>query len=230
MNVHKQIKTMTTFPLILKQGHLFLEIDGHLWLFDTGAPTSFGLGNLALEGLEFRLSPSYMGLTIAQLAQFTGVDCRGLVGADVLGKFDHLIDVPSGTVAISKTSLDHIGVSLPLTDFMGIPILTARIAGNDYRMFLDTGAQISYFQEDSIADFPSAGTITDFLPGAGQFQTDTHQVPMSLGGVSITLRCGTLPGLLGGALMMAGVSGIVGNQLCVGRVTGYFPRRRALVL
>ncbi len=31
---------------------------------------------------------------------------------------------------------------------MGIPIVTASVGWSDYRMFFDTGAQISYFQED----------------------------------------------------------------------------------
>ncbi|MBC8236554.1 hypothetical protein H8E77_43970, partial [bacterium] len=100
----------------------------------------------------------------------------------------------------------------------------------DYRMFFDTGAQISYFQEDTITDFPSAGTVTDFYPGVGQFQTDTHQVQVELGESAFTLRCGTLPSLLGATLMMAGTSGIIGNQIMENRVTGYFPRRNVLCL
>ena len=41
---------------------------------------------------------------------------------------------------------------------------------------------------------------------------------------------GTLPGLLGMTLMMAGAQGIIGNQILTNRVVGYFPRRRLLVL
>ena len=94
---------------------------------------------------------------------------------------------------------------------------------------LDTGAQISYFQDDSLTDFPSAGSVTDFYPGVGQFQTDTHQVAVSLGGVAFTLRCGTLPGSLGEDLMkIAGIDGIVGNQILCNRIVGYFPRRHSL--
>ena len=64
---------------------------------------------------------------------------------------------------------------------MGIPIVIAQIAGRDYRMFFDTGAQISYFQDDSLTDFPASGSITDFYPGFGQFQTDTYLIEISLG-------------------------------------------------
>ncbi|MGI8603296.1 MAG: hypothetical protein ACR2OZ_09885 [Verrucomicrobiales bacterium] len=222
---------MNTFPLQLRDGHLFLELDGELWLLDTGAPTSFGTSdNLSLAGEQFGLGTSYLGLTAATLTSFVGVPCVGLLGADVLGRFDHILDAANGKATISTAELAHTGQTVRLAEFMGIPILTAQIAGTDYRMFFDTGAQISYFQDNSLTDFPSAGSVTDFYPGVGQFQTDTHEVPLTLAGVAFTLRCGTLPGLLGATLMMADTEGIVGNQILCNRIVGYFPRRRALVL
>jgi hypothetical protein len=113
---------------------------------------------------------------------------------------------------------------------MGIPIVTARIAGTDYRMFFDTGAQISYFDDDALTDFPFGGSVTDFYPGVGQFQTETHMVPIMLGSVAFALRCGTLPGTLRTTLMISDTKGIVGNQILHNRVIGYFPRRRTLAL
>ena len=111
---------------------------------------------------------------------------------------------------------------------MSIPILTARISDSECRMFFDTGAQISYYQDDALTDFPVDENITDFYPGVGQFQTDTYQVDISLSGIDFTLRCGTLPGLLGATLKMADTQGIIGNQIMNNRVIGYFPRRNVL--
>ena len=222
---------MTKLPLIFKDGHLFIRNDGALWLFDTGAPSTFGISkDLILAEKRFPVSDNYMGLSAATLSQFTGVGCQGLLGTDVFGAFDHILDVPSGSLTVSTGDLAHAGQDLEFSEFMGIPTLTARIAGQNYCMFFDTRAQISYFQEDSITNFPEAGSVTDFYPGVGQFETDTHQVPVSFGEISVTLRCGTLPGLLGATLMMAGTSGIVGNQLCLDRVIGYFPRKGVLSL
>ena len=53
---------------------------------------------------------------------------------------------------------------------------------------------------------------------------------MSFGGVVFTLRCGTLPGLLGMRLLVAGTQGTVGNAILKNRTVGYFPRRRVMVL
>jgi hypothetical protein len=222
---------MNDLPLRFQDGHLFLELNGELWLFDTGAPASFGTaGHLVLAGEPFTFGTSYMGLTVEALVRFVGVPCVGLLGADVLGSFDHLLDTARSTLTISTGELAHGGHRLPLSNFMGIPILTTRIGGNDYPMFFDTGAQISYFQGESLADFPPAGSVTDFYPGFGQFQTDTHLMEVMLGEVAFTLRCGRLPGLLGATLMMAGTEGIIGNSILAHRVVGYFPRRHALVL
>ncbi|MBE3050163.1 hypothetical protein IMZ48_48235 [Candidatus Bathyarchaeota archaeon] len=222
---------MTTLPLHLRDGHLFLETAGALWLFDTGAPTSFGSSSaLTLAGEQFRLGSSYLGLTPATLSRFVAVEYAGLLGADILGRFDFFLDAPNGTVTISTNELEHSGVTVTLDEFMGIPIVSARIRGIDYRMFLDTGAQISYFQHDSLASFPAAGRVADFYPGVGQFQTETRNVDITLGGVEFTLRCGALPGLLGATLMMAETEGIISNQVFSNRSVGYFPRRRSLIL
>lgn len=220
-----------TLPLQLRDGHLFVELSGELWLLDTGAPTSFGMTpSLAIAGERFSLGTSYLGLTPATISSLVGVPCVGLLGADVLGRFDHLFDTPAGSLTVSTAELSHTGRTVPLEEFMDIPIFTVRIGGRNYRMFFDTGAQLSYFQDDSLAAYPSAGSATDFYPGLGQFQTDTHDVPVSLGGVAFTLRCGTLPAALGMTLHMAKTEGIVGNAILKNRTVGHFPRRRMMIL
>jgi len=222
---------VNTLPLQLRDGHLFVELGGELWLLDTGAPSSFGTSrSLTIAGEQVSLGTNYLDLTAATLSQFVGVPCAGLLGADALGRFDHLFDSTTGRLTVSTAELSHSGQTVPLGEFMGIPIVTARVGGRLYRMFFDTGAQISYFQDDSLTAFPSAGTVTDFYPGIGVFKTDTYDVPISLDGVSFTLRCGTLPGLLAMTLMMASTDGIVGNAILSNRTVGYFPRRRKMVL
>jgi len=222
---------MSTLPLHFRVGHLFVEAGGAWWLLDTGAPASFGsVPTLSLAGQQVQLGSNYIGLTPASLSQFVGVECAGLLGADVLGQFDLLLDASHNIVAVSTAELQHSGQFLRLDEFMGIPIVSVKIRGADFRMFFDTGAQVSYFQDDSLTDFPPAGTMTDFYPGVGQFRTETHDVEVTVGATAFTLRCGTLPGLLGATLMLAGTQGIIGNQVLIERSVGFFPRRRLLVL
>ena len=75
-----------TFPLHFQAGHLFAEIAGDRWLFDTGAPLSFGeVRELRLAGERFSLGQRYVGLDAAALSRLVGVNCTGLLGADILG-------------------------------------------------------------------------------------------------------------------------------------------------
>lgn len=222
---------MTTLPLTFNHGHLFVKLEGALWLFDTGAPTTFGASeSLRIAGEQFGISSNYFGLTASTLSQLVGVECSGLLGADLLGRFDHILDTAGGRLTVSTDELSHDGQSVCLDEFMSIPIVTASIDGSDYRMFFDTGAQISYFQKESLSEFPSAGNVTDFYPGVGQFQTDTYEVPFTIGSISFALQCGSLPSILGATLMMADTQGIVGNQVLIDRIVGFFPKRGMLCL
>src|SRR4051794_23538285 len=91
---------------LLRDGHVFCEIDSELWLLDTGAPTSFGASrSVAVAGEQFNLATSYLGLTSETLSQFVGVPCVGLVGADVLGRFDHIFDAPGIRLIVSTAEL-----------------------------------------------------------------------------------------------------------------------------
>ena len=62
------------------------------------------------------------------------------------------------------------------------------------------------------------------------FETETYSAKVTLGNVQFSLRCGTLPQLLGMTLMMGGTQGILGNDIFRDRKIGYFPRRGLLVI
>ena len=145
-------------------------------------------------------------------------------------QFDVQIDIDRGEIHFSKEELFVEGTTISLDQFMGIPLLDAEIGGETYRMFFDTGAQVSYFQHRSLSSFPAADSLSDFYPGYGQFETETHMLDAQIGAQAMTLRCGSLPKMLAAGLVMGGAKGIIGNEILPGRVAGYFPRRGQLVL
>jgi hypothetical protein len=222
---------MDTLPLQFHQGHLFVELGSReLWLLDTGAQTSFGASPcVAIAGESFNLYSPAFGLTPKSLSQFIGLPCAGLLGGNILNCFDHIFDANNGQLIVASDELQHHGTIVPLELCNQIPIVTARIGSSSYRMFLDTGAQLSYWQDESLAAYPSAGRFTDFHPSLGQFETETHLVPVTLGNREFTLRCGTLPDALRTFLMTANTQGIIGNAVFADQPVGYFPRRRMLV-
>ena len=219
------------YPLHTISNHFFLEEHGRLWLLDTGAPQSFGSkSSLELAGLSFDVPDNYMGLSPDQLSEFVSVDCCGLLGADIWGSFDIVFDQPGNSILLTTEEQEIAGEEITLDDFSGIPIIGVEIDGENYRMFLDTGAQISYFQSESIKAHPRVDSMEDFYPGVGSFQTDVYALPVTLGGQSENLRFGVLPELLAGTLSLAGTHGIIGNELFMGRIVCYRPRRNSLIL
>lgn len=222
---------MQTNQLILENGHPFITLPEGTFLLDTGAPTSFGrVSPIILDRQSFALPPGYMGLTAQVLSTYVGRETDGILGADILNQFDILIDLPQSRVCFSTAPMECDGEVLPLDFCMGVPIVASTVSGKSVKMFFDTGAQISYLQDDGLSSFPAEGIVTDFYPGVGQFSTDTFRTPIQLGCAVYELRCGRLPTLLGMTLMLAGTGGIIGNEILRGRLAGYFPRRRRLVV
>lgn len=226
-----------TLTLHLEDDRLFIGIKNKMWIMATGAPRSFGkIGAIQLEDEDFTIADNYMGMTIDDVLdvmlteKHQGLPIVGLLGMDILGCFDHVIDCTAQTIALSRAQQDCWGDVITLTQFMGTPVLPVTIADRDYAMVLETGASISYFQDASIKDFPSAGTTQDFYPGYGRYETETHEVTMTLGGQTFTLRCGILPDALSVMMEMTGTTGVVGNELLRDRKVGFFPRRGLLCL
>ncbi len=222
---------MQQLRLIHRSGHLIASLRNGDWLLDTGSPISFGReSTIELDGERFAIGADYFGLNALALSELVGEPLAGLIGTDVLGKLDLQIDVGAESLTASQQPIEMDGMSVDLEEFMGVSIVRVQSAEGEHRMFFDTGAQISYYQNDSLQSFKAAGSVRDFFPGMGEFDTETHIVPFSIGPLAFEFRCGRLPDLLGLTLMMAGVEGIVGNEICVGRKVGYLPRRELLVL
>ena len=222
---------MFTTNLKFKAGHLYVSIDEHDWLLDTGAPITFGnINSLYIGNARFDIPNSYVGLTASQLSEFVGHATTGIIGTDILNKFNIIIDVKNEKVSFANDTVTLEGSSLEMAEYMGIPIIMAKINGRNRKMFFDTGAQISYFQNESLYSFPALGKFTDFFPGFGQFQTNLYMVGAVIGTEQYKLRCGQLPKLLAMTLAQTGAEGIIGNEMLKDQVVGYFPGSKQLVL
>lgn len=216
--------------MVFRHQHIFVEIDQHLWVYDTGATTSFGMNPVSLLGSKIYIPQDYAGITPAALSRFIGEKVIGLIGSDLMNHLDHLIDLKTNTLTVSDGELTSEGWFQGLDFFMGVPMVQASVAGQFNKFFFDTGAPISYFQETIPAEAEPMGTLHDFFPTVGEFTTDTYSFKVQLHGMNPQIRFGKLPEPMGMSLGMADVSGILGNELLRQRVTGYFPRRCRLVL
>lgn len=220
-----------THRLVFRNNHLYVEIEGALWVYDTGADSSFGNRSTGLLGPKEDIADLYAGqFSAADISGFLGETVAGIIGADIINRYDHIIDLKTSRLTVSDSDLTSEGYVQPLELFMGVPMLMANIGGATHSLFFDTGAQISYFQGTPPADAIDAEDLEDFFPMVGAFRTQTKHIKVGLNGLSHNLRCGKLPGMMGTALSMAGVSGILGNEVMRQRMTAFYPRRQQLVL
>ena len=222
---------MYKYPLHNKKDHLFVEVADQLWLLDTGAPSSFGdISQITLGDQDFSIASSYMGLNTEILVSYVNVTCQGLLGADVLNQFNWIFDLAEESVTLSTDTLEMQGIPIQMQEFMGIPIIPISVNGTGYKVFFDTGAKISYLDEQEIASFPEQEIIKDFYPGFGEFETQTYLVDIMLAETPLQVQCGSLPALLQMTLTMASTQGILGNSICGRAKVGYFPKRSLLCL
>ena len=221
------------YGLSFEMGHLFAEIGGRKFVLDTGSPMSMAASpGLDFRGRELRLSGNVLGLTPTQLSGFIGTEVHGLLGTDVLNEQDLLFDFERGKLAVPNAPLPLEGEAIPFKPVMGVPLVEASVDGQAYGFFFDTGARISYFQEEAVLEKgPKIGTDEDFYPGFGRFSTETYRLEVQLGSRVFSLVTGTLPARLGLSLGMAGADGILGNEVLHGlKRLAYMPGRSWIVL
>ena len=185
---------------------------------------------MILNGQLFNLGDTYGDLDTETLSYHIGIEVSGLIDVDILNKFNILFDLSFEVIRLSKEELLMEGTAVPMNQFMGIPVIEVEINGVMQKMFFDTGAQISYWQDAALGIFPSNGKVTDFYPGFSEFETETYRLELSVGDKKNNLICGSLPALRDDTLMMAIVTGIIGNEIMRDRTTGYFPAKQQLVI
>jgi hypothetical protein len=221
------------YGLSFEKGHLFAEIEGGKFVLDTGSPMSMAaVPGLNFRGKDLQLPGNIMGLTPTQLSGFIVTKVHGLLGTDVLNEGDLLLDFERGKLVVPGAPLPLEGEAIPFKPVMGVPLVEASVDGQAYGFFFDTGARISYFQEeDVLAKGQKIGTDEDFYPGFGRFETETYRLEVKLVSRAFFLVTGTLPAMLGLSLGMAGADGIIGNEALQGlKRLAYMPGRSRIVL
>jgi len=217
---------MSIYPLTLKNGYLIASINGHDWLLDTGSPVSFGdVTCLTIEGESAPIPPDGLGLTARELSEHLGYAVSGLLGVDFLNQFDLLFDLPQGQVNISREEQNVVGHALDVEFFMGAPFVKAKLGDERLRLVIDTGSSYTYLQHLPDGAGDSEGVVHDFHPAYGEFQSDTRRFDLHIGDQDYSMRCGTLPPLLGMTLGVFDADGTLGNELFFDRTVLYQPRQ-----
>lgn len=227
---------MATYPLHLQGGHLFVEINGQRWLFDTGTATSFGsTPNLSVADRAFAVKPIMTGkpgkpiIGVPKIMQFLGAPCAGVLGLDIIGEFDWTLNAAKRTCTATTEATPIRDRSFALKAEHGQLSAQVSVRDREYRLRLDTGFQLTFLEHPVIEHFPSAGKGRDFHVYflGGWFQTDSFHVPMKLGGefAADNLRTGRLPASLRKDILPEAYDGILGAEFFSRHYLAFAPRR-----
>ncbi len=202
------------FAIRLVNGHLIAEIEGQSILVDTGIPISLGTKpEFYFLNEVHTLSTDYMGVTLTSIEKLVGTRIDVLLGMDILKKYYVTLELNRNRIEFSSEKRMNLSDCIPMSNFMGVPMIKAYFDNAPVDMFLDTGAKLSYIKKEIASKYKPVGTEKDFYPSMGEFETPVYEIAFMLGLEQITLRFGVLPALLESTLLVTGKAGIIGAEL-----------------
>jgi hypothetical protein len=223
---------MQIYNILKHHGPLTIDIDGELWVVDTGSPFTCGSStSVDFGGVPHPVNHEHWPEIYTSLRDGFDIKCAGLIGNDILSGLDMVIDLPGHTLTVSTEELECAGTSVPLDLESVGPVIDADFDDFTHRVIFDTGAHISYVRPDLFPSNVNPTRMTDHYPGLGAFETDVINILVGIAGRLFPVNCGTLPSPLDKVFDMADVGAIVGLDLChFAPTVGYFPRRNLMVL
>ncbi|WP_163936200.1 hypothetical protein [Paraferrimonas sp. SM1919] len=220
-------------PLLLNDGRMYLNIEGQLWLIDTGSAVSFSNNRkLVLAGESFELEEHYLGFDIEILNGQLSLACEGLLGTDIINRFDWIFDLKNQQARFSRSELPLLQNQIKADFSFQCPIINIEMLGQSQPMFFDTGSQFSYHLERDITQCQQNGKLHDYSPAVGYFNSDSFIVDVDVLGIKRGEIMGFLPETspLCSNLKPFKVKGILGNKTITEHTLGYHPSRQIISL
>lgn len=202
------------YTLRLVNDHPVFELDGKKTLLDSGSPFSLGReSDLYFMNSVLPLSQEFLGVKLDTLSRLIGTPLDLMMGADILLKYNVLLDLPNKLIQFSEMGSKIHGRTVPLRMMAGVPIVSCLANGAAIQAVFDTGSRLSYINRSLVGNSASIGKEKDFYPGVGEFETEIYEVSYDIGGIYMSLRTGVLPPMLESALGMTGAKAILGTEL-----------------
>lgn len=213
-DLKRGVHSVRDYRARLVNGVLFTDIEGASVVIDTGSPISVGAqAEWLFLNQVHQLSPDAIGITPAYLSREIGAPVDILMGSDILKKVYLTIDLQSELLHFSHNPLLRGGIRIPFKTLMGTPILRAKVAGQELDMFFDTGAKLTYVESQVVAGYTPIGEEQDFYPTIGRFTTPVYELPVEIGGLTLSLRVGILPPMLEKTMQVTGKRAILGTEI-----------------
>ncbi len=198
------------FKIRFIQNHLVFDYAGDAIFIDTGSPITISRrSGFVFLGKHYKVKedPSFLD----ELSYFVGGHITTLMGMDIIGEYNVLFDYANERVTFSKDVIPFYGATeIRNLSPNAIPASEFLIGDRRLRLFIDTGAIISYIREDVTRNFQNCGYENDFYPGLGAFQTPCYEIDTRILGYNFKVKYGILPDVLGNRIYNLGVDGVIG--------------------
>ena len=201
--------------VISKKYILTQSAEGYV-IVDTGSPSSYHeSGQLTFGGVSHACPTSIIGVDGRALSTEVGLPVVGLVGMDVMNTCNHIFfDYTNAQIAVGDDRQDVSGaIPLPSGSIMGVPYIDIPVENRRARVFLDTGAPISYISGSYTNNLTPKDSVQDYNPVLGKFRTDIYEVRVGIGADTHVMSFGNLSTPIQMALKLVGIDGIIGYEL-----------------
>ena len=207
---------MSRETIVTSNKYILLQNEDGFVIVDTGSPMSFHRsGRLSFGGISHACSTSIIGVNVDALSEESGLNVTGLLGMDIMNKYDNvLFDYRNSQIIVNDDRIDESNmIMLPSGSIMGIPYTDISIEGRNARVFVDTGAPISYISDNYTNGLTSKDRLHDYNPALGEFWTEIYDVRVGIGADTHVMPFGNLSNLIQMSLSMVGIDGIIGYEL-----------------
>ncbi|MBQ0016661.1 MAG: hypothetical protein KBT04_06720 [Bacteroidales bacterium] len=199
------IQFINDYPVIqTRQGMMLIDLGMPISYCPTGE-IDFGNDTHNVEK-QFPMDFSVVNRIIAP-------EIVGVIGADLLNQQSTRINY---TLQQLETNYhgDDLGIathSFSMTGYYGIKL---NIGDRERKVFIDTGAPISYLLPRIAQQFPSTRSETDagFFNNGQQFQTTLHRATTEFMGQEWDIEYGELPDTYSMILRMLQIDGVIGKH------------------
>ena len=191
-----------------------IEHDSKKYLIDTGAQISLSKdGNIKLGDINYLTPKENKGISPETISKFIGFEIDALIGATVLNKNKYELNYSKEEFNIGD---DANNASVEVKNIAGIPSTVIEINGSQKRMFIDSGAKISYL--NGIQFSPDDEEVEDFYPPNMIFKTQLSSLKVSDEMGDIEMKFGSLPNSISQMQDQYNVDGILGYEYLMKRV------------
>lgn len=202
------------YDINLFDGHLIITENGKDILVDTGSPFTLSRDcNFLFMGKNWHMETNIAGKTIDTFCELVGRRFDVLLGMDIMCGLSVLVDYKQKQAIFSDEEFSHEGFSELTMEQVGAITIPITVKGRLMNFALDTGAKISYIDNNYISAEVSIDELDDFSPFVGHFTTNIYDMQATIGDTTFPVKFGTLPRNLSSMLRTMGLDGAIGYDL-----------------